>query len=176
MIHTIMKNNHLIFFILSLAFLGSVQSQTLAEPGKLGLGLASSYPGYGLSAKYNFTEIHSAQLIVGGASYGFGTRSVALSGRYLYNFKTHGDSFVYKPYAYGQLGYFSVKIDFLGESESASTVSFGVGGGVEFSFLDFVDGLAFNAELGYVGGSFDNNAGSFAGLAYGLGIHYYFDI
>jgi len=145
-----MKNNHLFAIAISLLFLSTLQSQTTSESGKLGVGVASNFPGYGLSAKYNFTETHTGQFIIGGASYGFGTNSIALTGRYLYNFEAKGDSFVYKPYVYGQVGYFSVKFDFLGESASSNTISFGVGGGIECTIPDFVDGLAFNAELGYV--------------------------
>jgi hypothetical protein len=171
-----MKKNYLFTVIISILFLSTVKSQTISESGKLGVGIASNFPGYGLSTKYNFTETHTGQFIIGGASYGFGTNSLALTGRYLYNFEAGGDSFVYKPYVYGQVGYFSVKFSFLSESESSNTISFGAGGGVEFSFPDFVDGLAFNAELGYVGGSFDNGLGSFSGFAWGLGIHYYFGI
>ncbi|MDH7914234.1 hypothetical protein [Winogradskyella sp. SYSU M77433] len=171
-----MKINYLSIALLAFLFSMSLQAQDLSEPGKLGVGLASSYPAYGLSAKYNFTENHAAQVIVGGASYGFGSSSFAMSGRYLYNFQEKGDSFIYRPYAYGQLGYFTVKYEFLGYSESFNTISFGVGGGVEFTIPNFVEGLAFNAELGYVGGSFDDGVGTYAGFAYGAGIHYYFNL
>jgi hypothetical protein len=171
-----MKVNYIFTVFLSFIFFTAVNAQGMSESGSLGVGFASAYPGYGLSAKYNFTETHAAQLIVGGASYGFGSGSFAISGRYLYNFEEGGSGFVYKPYLYGQVGYYSVEFDFgfLG-SESFNTVSFGVGGGVEFSFDNFVDGLAFSGEVGYVGGSFDNAIGSgYAGFAYGAGIHYYF--
>lgn len=171
-----MKVNYLFTIMLCMVAFLSLQAQELSEPGKLGVGLASSYPAYGLSAKYNFTETHAAQLIVGGASYGFGTNSFALSGRYLYNFEENGDAFVYRPYVYGQLGYFTVKYQFLNYSESFNTISFGAGGGIEFTFPEFVKGLAFNAELGYVGGSFDDGIGTYAGFAYGAGIHYYFNL
>ncbi len=171
-----MKTNYIFTLLFSIAFLFSGNSQELSEPGTLGVGLASSYPGYGLSAKYNFTETHAAQVIVGGASYGFGTGSFAISGRYLYNFEEGGSGFIYKPYLYGQLGYYSVKYEGFGLSESFNTISFGVGGGVEFTFDNFVDGLAFSGELGYVGGSFDDGLGTYAGLAYGAGIHYYFNL
>ncbi len=171
-----MKLNYFFTLLLSIIFLTTANAQGTSESGSLGVGLASSYPGYGLSAKYNFTETHTGQVIVGGASYGFGTNSFALSGRYLYNFEEGGSGFIYKPYLYGQLGYFTVKFDFLGVSESYNTISFGVGGGVEFTFDNFIDGLAFSAELGYVGGSFDDGIGTYAGFAYGAGIHYYFDL
>jgi len=174
-----MKTNYLFTVLLSFIFLSTVQAQRMAEPGVLGAGLASSYPAYGLSAKYNILEHHSAQLIVGGASYGYGTGAFAISGRYLYNFNVMGDSFYFKPFGYAQVGYFSVKSEYsflsTTESRSYNTVSFGIGGGVECEIPEFVEGLAFSAELGYVGGSFGDNLSSFAGLAYGAGVHYYFD-
>ncbi|WP_299100841.1 hypothetical protein [uncultured Winogradskyella sp.] len=171
-----MKNKCVFTIILSLFLFSEMQSQSISDPGKLGVGLASSFPAYGLSAKYNFTETHAGQVILGSAAYGFGTSSLAISGRYLYNFESGGNKLVYRPYAYGQLGYFSVKVKFLDVSESYNTVSFGVGGGIEGTIPEFVEGLAFNVELGYVGGSFDKGIGSFAGFAYGVGIHYYFDL
>ncbi|WP_298550209.1 hypothetical protein [uncultured Algibacter sp.] len=162
--------------LIALLFSSSINAQGMSEAGSLGAGLASSFPAYGLSAKYNFTETHTGQITVGGASYGFGTSSFALTGRYLYNFEENGSGFIYKPYAYGQLGYFSVESSFLGANSNASTISFGIGGGIEFTFENFVDGLAFSADLGYVGGSFDNGFGSYAGFAWGGGIHYYFNL
>lgn len=171
-----MKLNYYFALLLSISFLIETNAQGTSEPGNLGVGLASSYPAYGLSAKYNFTETHAGQVILGGASYGFGTNSFAMSGRYLYNFEEEGSGFFYKPYLYGQLGYYTVKFEFLGVRESYNTISIGVGGGVEFSFENFVDGLAFSAELGYVGGSFDDGIGTYAGFAYGAGIHYYFNL
>jgi hypothetical protein len=171
-----MKTLNLITAILSLLFYASLQSQELSKPNIMSVGIASSYPAYGVSAKYNFTEVHAGQVIVGGASYGFGANSLAVTGRYLYNFTEEGSSFIYKPYIYGQTGYFSVKYDFLGTNTSYSTVSFGVGGGVEFTFEDFIDGIAFNADLGYVNGSFNNGIGSFGGFAWGGGIHYSFNL
>lgn len=179
-----MKFNYLLTLLVGFIFLSSVQAQRMAEPGVLGAGLASSYPAYGLSAKYNVLEHHSAQLIVGGASYGFGTSSFAVSGRYIYNFNVMGDSFYFKPYGYAQVSYLSIKNDYyyynssvyLNESRSDSTVSFGLGGGVECEIPNFVEGLAFSAELGFISGSFDDSVGgSISGLAYGAGVHYYFD-
>ena len=174
-----MKSNYPFTILVSFIFLSSVQSQVMAESGVLGAGLASSFPAYGLSAKYNITETHAAQMIVGGASYGFGSSSFAVSGRYIYNFDTMGDAFYFKPFGYAQLGYFSVKSEYsyldASKSISDSTVSFGIGGGVECEIPDFVEGLAVSGELGYVGGSFDDNIGGFSGLSYGAGIHYYFN-
>ncbi len=43
----------------------------MSESGKLGVGLAWTSLNYGASAKYNFTETHTGQVIVGAANYGF---------------------------------------------------------------------------------------------------------
>jgi len=166
--------NSILFYVLFFSI--QITGQELSKSNTLGVGLAYTYPAYGISAKYNITETHAAQLIVGGASYGFGTSSLALSGRYVYNFNEGGSTFIYRPYTYGQLGYYNVRFDFFGVSDSFSTISFGIGGGVEFTLEDFIDGLYFNTELGYVGGSLDNNIGSFAGISWGGGIHYRFNL
>lgn len=174
-----MKINFLFTLVFSFIFLSTVHAQRMGEAGVLGAGLATSYPAFGVSAKYNFTETHSAQIILGGASYGYDSVGLAfgVSGRYIYNFDVLGDTFFFKPYAYAQGSFFTVTYDYLlGSSDTFSTVAFGVGGGVECEIPDFVEGLAFNAELGYIGGSFDTNLySSFAGVAFGAGIHYYFD-
>ncbi|MFK7832476.1 MAG: hypothetical protein AB8B52_04295 [Winogradskyella sp.] len=173
-----MKTNYLFTLLFSFMFFANVQAQVMAEPGAAAVGLVSSYPAYGVSLKYNITETHGAQVIAGFGAYGFGSASFAASGRYIYNFDVGGisdDEIFYKPYAYAQLGYFSVRDDFFGISQSSNTVSFGLGGGVELEIPEFVEGFTFSAELGYVGGRFNSVFGSFAGLSYGAGIHYYFD-
>ena len=173
-----MKTNFLFTVVFSFIFLSSVHSQKMGEAGVLGAGIASSYPAYGISGKYNFTEHHSAQLILGGASYGYSATSFSFgaSGRYLYNFDVLGDSFFFKPYGYAQVSYFTVKYDYYyASSDSFNTVGFGLGGGVECEIPDFVEGLTFSGELGYIGGDFGNGIDSFSGLSYGASVHYYFD-
>jgi hypothetical protein len=149
-----------------------IQAHEISKPSTFGIGLAYSYPAYGLSARYNFTDTHTGQIILGTASYGFGANSFAASGRYVYNFKQGDSSFIFRPYAYGQAGYNSVNFT----SVSYTTVSFGVGGGIEYTFNNFIDNLYFTTELGYVNGSFDSFVGGFSGFAWGWGIHYRFDI
>lgn len=173
-----MKTNFLFTVVFSFIFLSTVHSQKMGDAGVLGAGIASSYPAYGISGKYNFTENHSAQLILGGASYGYSATSFSFgaSGRYLYNFDVLGDSFFFKPYGYAQVSYFTVKYDyFYASSDSFNTVGFGLGGGVECEIPDFVEGLTFSGELGYIGGDFGNGIDSFSGLSYGASVHYYFD-
>ncbi len=151
-------------------------AQEISKSGTLGVGAAYSYPAYGFSGRYNFTDTHTGQIILGGATYSFGTSSFAASGRYIYNFKPGDSSFIFRPYIYGQVGYNSIKFETILISDSFTTVSFGVGGGVEYTFNNFIDDLYFTTELGYVSGTFENNIGSFSGFAWGWGIHYRFDI
>ncbi|MDC6366663.1 MULTISPECIES: hypothetical protein [Flavobacteriaceae] len=165
----------------ALLFLGNFAANAqMSESGKLGVGIAWTSLNYGASAKYNFTENHTGQVVVGSANYGFnfsGASSFSLTGRYSYNFEEGDIDFAtWKPYLYGQVGYWTYKYDLgiLG-SFNANAVAFGAGGGVEWSFNDFVDGLAFSVELGYTNISFDGLA-SIGGFNGGAGIHYYFDL
>lgn len=168
-----MKTKTLLLFF-TIFFSICAKAQDISESGTLGVGVNYSFPVYGISAKYNFTETHTAQVILGGSSYSFGTNGLNLSGRYIYNFKVPESDFIFRPYVYGQLGYASVRIF---NNERFNSVSYGTGGGIEFTFEDFIDGLYFNAELGFFSVNFNNIlAGSVSGLAWGGGIHYRFDI
>lgn len=151
----------------------------MSESGSLGLGLAWTSLNYGVSAKYNFTETHTGQVIVGSANYGFSfadSSSFSLTGRYAYNFEEGDIDFAtWKPYLYGQVGYWSYKYNdpFFGGSYSSNNIAFGAGGGIEWSINNFIDGLAFSFEFGYTAISFDG-VGSIGGFNGGGGIHYYF--
>jgi hypothetical protein len=151
----------------------------MSESGSLGLGVAWTSLNYGVSAKYNLTEKHTAQLIVGSANYGYsisGANSFSLTGRYVYNFEEGDLDFAtWKPYLYGQAGYWTYKYRFLGDNFNFNAVAIGAGGGVEWRFNNFVDGLAFSFELGFTSVSFDDSLGSIGGFNGGGGIHYYFD-
>ncbi|MEW4923350.1 hypothetical protein [Algibacter sp. 2305UL17-15] len=166
-------------FIFLIAIAGQFTAQAqMTEAGSFGAGLAWTSLNYGASLKYNFTEKHTGQIIVGSANYGYsfsGQSSFSFTGRYAYNFEEGDVSFAsYQPYLYGQLGYWTYKYDFGAfGSESQNSIAIGAGGGVEWSFNDFVDGLAFSFELGYTNVSFDG-VGSIGGFNGGGGIHYYF--
>ena len=67
------------------------------------------------------------------------------------------------------------KYDFLGSNFNVNSIAIGAGGGIEWSFNNFIDGLAFSFELGYTNISFDGVA-SIGGFNGGGGIHYYFDL
>lgn len=166
-------------FIFLLVFIGhSTTHAQMNEAGSFGVGLAWTSLNYGASLKYNFTETHTGQVIVGSANYGFSysnSNSFSLTGRYSYNFEDNNIGFAsYQPYLYGQLGYWTYKYDFGAfGSTSQNSIAIGAGGGIEWSFNDFIDGLAFSFELGYTNISFDG-IGSIGGFNGGGGIHYYF--
>lgn len=170
-----------LFFTLALAIttITGLNAQ-MSESGTFGVGLAWTSLNYGVSAKYNFTEHHTGQLIVGSASYGFsfsGASSFSLTGRYSYNFDEGDIDFAtWKPYLYGQLGYWTYKYDdpFFGGDFNSNAIAIGAGGGIEWSFNNFIDGLAFSFELGYTNVAFDGLT-SIGGFNGGGGIHYYFN-
>lgn len=161
---------------------GLTSNAQMAEAGTLGVGLAWTSLNFGVSAKYNFTENHTGQLIVGSANYGFSfanDSSFSITGRYAYNFDEGDIDFAtWKPYLYGQLGYWTYTYDLgpiLGGEFSENAIAIGAGGGIEWSFNNFVDGLAFSFELGYTNIAFDGLS-SIGGFNGGGGIHYYFDL
>ncbi len=151
----------------------------MSESGKLGVGLAWTSLNYGVSAKYNFTETHTGQLIVGAANYGFsfsGANSFSLTGRYSYNFEEGDIDFAtWKPYLYGQVGYWTYKFNdpFFGSDFNSNSIAIGAGGGIEWSINNFIEGLAFSTELGYTNIAFDGLT-SVGGFNFGGGIHFYF--
>lgn len=167
-----------IVLLVAICGLSTVKAQ-MSESGKLGVGVAWTSLNYGVSAKYNFTETHTGQLIVGAANYGFsfaGTSSFALTGRYSYNFEEGDLDFAtWKPYLYGQVGYWTFKYDdpFFGGDFSSNSIAIGAGGGIEWSISNFVEGLAFSTELGYTNVAF-NGLSSVGGFNFGGGIHFYF--
>ncbi|CAN0570448.1 unnamed protein product [Ectocarpus sp. 12 AP-2014] len=172
-----MKKIIIVLFV-AIFGLGSVNAQ-MSEAGKIGVGVAWTSLNYGVSAKYNFTETHTGQLIVGSANFGFGLAggsSFALTGRYAYNF-TEGDVdfATYKPYLYGQAGYWTYSYNLPQGTDgfTSKSIVIGAGGGIEGSFKNFVDGLAFSVELGYTNVAFDGLS-SIGGFNFGGGIHYYF--
>lgn len=167
--------------LITLSFTNTANAQRFAEESNLGAGLAWTSLNYGVSAKYNFTEKHTGQIIVGSANYGFnfsGANSFSLTGRYAYNFEAGDIDFAsYKPYLYGQIGYWTYKYDLgaFGGKFNQNSIAIGAGAGIEWSFNNFVDGLAFSFELGYTNISFDG-VGSIGGFNGGGGIHYYFNL
>ncbi len=149
-------------------------AQNLDYP-RLGIGAQASFPAAGISAKADFTEQHSAQLIVGIA----GPFS-AYYGKYMYNFPESGNAMVFRPYLYGQAGLYTYKftnIDFNTYSlyeDTEKVFGYGAGGGLEFHFPDLTDRIRFNVELGYGKVGFDYY--DFKAMVIGAGIHYHFNL
>ncbi len=157
----------------------NASAQEISDPGVLGAGIQATSLNYGISARYNLTEVHGLQAVIGSVNYGFGGSVSAFSftGRYLYSF-SGGNSSNLRPYAVGQLGFWTVKYkdNFWGTNvnESDSSIAYGVGAGIEYAF-DGLEQLGFNIEAGYGGGSFGDGL-SYSGVFFGGGVHYYFDL
>lgn len=164
--------------LLSLITFGAMNAQEISEAGVLGAGLQATSLNYGLSARYNLTEIHAVQAVIGSVNYGFGgsVSAFSVTGRYLYSFNSNNSNL--RPYALGQVGLFTVKYNdnFFGTAvdERDTSVSFGVGAGVEYAF-DGLEQLGFNVEAGYGTGSFGDGL-SYSGIFFGGGVHYYFNL
>ncbi len=168
------------FFLLAitlfvLSFTQNTNAQGMVDSESFGAGVQYNSLFYGLSAKYNFTEVHSGELVVGGGNYGFAGsfNSFTITGRYLYNFKVEDN---YRIYGFGQLGYWTLKYDYsafgVNYDDSYNSISYGAGAGIEYAF-DGLEQLGFNAEIGYGGGSFEDGLG-YSGIIFGVGAHYYF--
>jgi hypothetical protein len=157
----------------------NVNAQGMTEAGSLGAGIQFNSLFYGASAKYNFTEEHAGELVVGAGNYGFGGdfSSFTLTGRYLYSFQTSDN---YRLYGFGQLGFWTVKFDSFTilnvttPEVKETSIAYGFGGGVEYAF-NGLEQLGFNLEVGYGGGSFGSGLG-YSGIIFGLGAHYYFNL
>lgn len=160
-----------LIFIVFFAILSKVNAQDLKHP-RIGVGFQSSFPSWGLSGKYDFTERHSAQAVLG-----LSGPFSSIYGRYLYNFDEKGESLVLKPYLLGQVGTYSYKyktLDNQGKirNETETHLGFGIGAGVEFHVPEISEAIRLNLELGYnrVGFEFYD----YSGFLIGLGGHYYF--
>ena len=158
--------------------LNILHGQEISNVGALGVGVQATSLNYGISGRYNLTEVHGLQAILGSANYGLGgsVNAFTFSGRYLYSFP--GENANLRPYVFGQLGFWTVKFNdsFFGSNfnESATSLAYGFGGGVEYAFSG-LEKLGFNIEAGYGGGSFAGGF-SYAGVFFGGGVHYYFDL
>ncbi len=171
-------------FFLTISFITlintTLNAQGMTEAGSLGLGAQFNSLFYGISAKYNFTEVHSGEIVVGGGNYGFAGdfSSFTTTGRYLYNFDIDNENL--RPYAFGQVGFWTLKYDgftifnVTTPEIKETSISYGLGGGIEYAFSG-LEQLGFNAEIGYGGGSFGNGL-SYSGVIFGVGFHYYFNL
>jgi hypothetical protein len=169
-----MKKNILLTIVLGLSFL--IVNSTYAQDGNrnLGFGLQSSFPTYGLSAKFGISEKLLGQVIVApfasAKSKDFGYSVNFFGARANYRLSDPDASAV--PYAFAGAGVIRSSMTFMGNKTTNSYLGWNLGAGIEF-FPGFADNLSASAELGY--GSMNvNSAGiSVSGLSFGLGLHYY---
>ena len=151
--------------------------QLSAQDGNrnIGVGIQSSFPTFGLSARVGITDQVMAQAIVApfSASSGdFGYSVTFYGARGIYRFTESDRTAV--PYAFAGAGLIrsTLKMGSLG-STSSNMLGWNLGAGLEF-FPGFLDNLGASVELGYGAMNVGTTGISVAGVNYGVGIHYYF--
>lgn len=151
--------------------------QLSAQDGNrnIGVGIQSSFPTFGLSARVGITDQVMAQAIVApfSASSGdFGYSVTFYGARGIYRFTESDRTAV--PYAFAGAGLIrsTLKMGSLG-STSSNMLGWNLGAGLEF-FPSFLDNLGASVELGYGAMNVGTTGISVAGVNYGVGIHYYF--
>jgi opacity protein-like surface antigen len=164
------------FLLVAFMFATSILvAQDLSYP-RLGVGFQANFPAGGLSVKADLTEQHSAQAVIGL----FGPFS-SYYGRYIYNFSESGENFLLKPYVYAQAGIWKYDIESYGLDltgtgleDSESSFGYGIGAGLEFTYPQLSDKLKYSVEIGYSNVDLLNY--DFNSIAFGVGLHYYFNL
>lgn len=148
----------------------AVTTKAQDKKNTFGLGFQSSFPIYGLSAKYAITESSVVQATI--APFGIGVSKINFYGaRYIYRFSSESSSNL-DPYVFGGAGLITFSTDLTaygGSKTSDNFVSYSAGGGVEYIAAGC---LGLSADLGYGKFSISQGAGV-AGIFLGVGIHYY---
>jgi len=141
----------------------------------IGLGLQSSFPTYGISARASVTERIQGQAILapfGGKAGSVGYTVTFYGLRGIYRFTDVDRSAV--PYGFAGAGLIRSKFNFGSTSTSTNLLGWNVGAGVEL-FPGFLDNMGASIEIGYGALSVSALGASFASITYGFGLHYYFN-
>jgi opacity protein-like surface antigen len=164
-----------LFFTIALAFAAFNLS---AQDGNrnIGVGLQSSFPIYGLSAKIGITDKVLAQAVVApfnSSSGDFGYSINFYGVRGIYRFTDADNSLV--PYGFAGVGLIrsTLKMGSLG-STSSNMLGWNLGAGLEY-FPNFLDNLGVSVELGYGAMNVSSVGVSVSSITAGGGIHYYFN-
>jgi hypothetical protein len=169
-----MKKHLLKFLTVGLLFSTNLLS---AQDGnrKIGVGLQTSFPVYGISAKIGITDQIMAQAIIAPFGGSAGTVGYSLNfygARGIYRF-TDADR-VAVPYGFAGAGLIRSTFTSGTTSTSANIVGWSLGAGLEF-FPNFLDNLGLSVELGYGSMSVGTGNVAFSSMTYGGGLHYYFN-
>lgn len=133
------------------------------QGGRFGVGLASSWPSYGISGTMQISETLTGEVILG-----FLGAISNIGGRVWYRFKRDPS---YDLYGYGSVGL--LRYDYVVNTESV--LGLGAGAGVEVGVGQLLDEEDFppifvNAEIGLAYANFDFY--NFSSFTFGSGIHY----
>ena len=128
-----------------------------------GVGFQTSFPIYGISAKYALNEHSVVQATI--APFSGGAAKINFyGGRYIYRFSNENSNNL-EPYVFGGAGLITFSL----ENSGSNFFSYSAGGGAEY----IVGGaLGLSADLGYGKLNVTNDA-AVSGIFLGLGLHYY---
>ena len=151
-------------FLCLVTLIGISQLSAQSVKNTFGIGFQSSFPIYGLSAKYAISEQSVVQATI--APFGSGDFKLNFyGGRYIHRFKSDE---ALNPYLFAGAGL--ITFSGYGATASDNFVSYSAGGGVEYIVAG---ALGLSADLGY--GKFGVSQGEgISGIFLGVGIHYYF--
>ena len=162
------------FFLLIFAcfIINSLKAQEVNR--KIGVGLQTSFPVYGISVKYGISNSSVIQAVVAPFGAKSGGESVSLNFyglRYIYRFPGNDEkSVVLDPYLFGGGGLIHYSISDGTDKTSDNVFGYSLGGGLEVILLK---GLGISAEVGYGKLSFTGGIAVNSIIA-GGGLHYYF--
>jgi len=152
----------LLFGLVALVTINAASAQDVKKT--FGVGFQSSFPIYGISAKYALTDESVIQATI--APFGAGAVKINFYGaRYVHRFTNESNENLL-PYLFAGGGLITFTSPF---SKSSNFFSYSAGGGVEY----IVGGaVGLSLDLGYGKLNVTNDVGV-AGIFLGAGIHYY---